>query len=69
MRDDHGITVANKACVMILFTARKRHVDYDLRRGNMYPLPVTRTNKYRNSLIPSKGDYITGNDCIRPMVA
>ena len=30
----------------------KGHVDYDLRRGNMYPLPVTRTNRYRNSLIP-----------------
>ena len=31
-------------------TARKRHVDYDLRRGNMYPLPVTRTNRYINTM-------------------
>ena len=30
----------------------KRHFDHDLRRGNMYPLPVTRTNRYKNSLIP-----------------
>ena len=30
----------------------KRHVEYDLRRGNMYPLPVTRTNRFSNSLIP-----------------
>ena len=32
----------------------KRHVDYDLRRGkpNMYPLPVTRTNRYSNALKP-----------------
>ena len=30
----------------------KRHFDHDLRRGNMYPLPVTRTNRYNNSLIP-----------------
>ena len=30
----------------------KRHFDHDLRRGNMYPLPVTRTNRYKKSLIP-----------------
>ena len=30
----------------------KRHVDHDLRRGNTYPLPVTRTHRYNNSLIP-----------------
>ena len=30
----------------------KRHAEYDLRRGNMYPLPVTRTNIFSNSLIP-----------------
>ena len=30
----------------------KRHVEYDLRRGNMYPLTVTRTNIFSNSLIP-----------------
>ena len=30
----------------------KRHVEYDLRRGNMYPLHVTRTNRFSNSLIP-----------------
>ena len=30
----------------------KRHVEYDLRRGNMYPLPVTRTNRFSKSLIP-----------------
>ena len=30
----------------------KRHVEYDLRRGNMYPLPVIRTNRFRNYLIP-----------------
>ena len=30
----------------------KRHVDHDLRRGNTYPLPVTRTNRYKHSLIP-----------------
>ena len=30
-----------------------RHVDHDLRRGNTYPLPVTRTNRYKNSLIPT----------------
>ena len=28
----------------------KRHFDHDLRRGNMYPLPVTRTNIYKHSL-------------------
>ena len=30
----------------------KRLVDYNLRRGNMYPLTVTRSNRYNNSLIP-----------------
>ena len=30
----------------------KRHVDYDLRGGNMYPLYVTRTITYSDSLIP-----------------
>ena len=30
----------------------KRHVEYDLRRGKMYPLPVTRTNRFSNYLIP-----------------
>ena len=30
----------------------KRHVEYDLRRGNMYSLPVTRTNRFSNYLIP-----------------
>ena len=30
----------------------KRHVEYDLRHGNMYPLLVTRTNRYSLSLIP-----------------
>ena len=29
----------------------KRHVDYDLRRGNVYPLTATRTNRYSTSLI------------------
>ena len=27
-------------------------VDYNLRRGNMYPLTVTRTNRYKHLLIP-----------------
>ena len=30
----------------------ERNVQYNLRPGNRYPLPVTRTNRYRNSLIP-----------------
>ena len=29
----------------------KRHTKYDITHGNGYPLPITRTNKYRNSLI------------------
>ena len=31
---------------------KKRLVDYNLRHGNMYPLTVTRTNRFKNSLIP-----------------
>ena len=34
---------------MQLFTARKRHIDYDLQRSNnnyVYPLQFTRTNRY-----------------------
>ena len=30
----------------------ERNAQYNLRPGNRYPLPVTRTNRYRNSLIP-----------------
>ena len=30
----------------------RRQIGYDLRPGNLYPLPVARTNRYRNSLIP-----------------
>ena len=30
----------------------KRRIEYDLRPGNTYPLPETRSNRYRNSLIP-----------------
>ena len=29
----------------------KRRIEYDLRPGNTYPLPKTRSNRYRNSLI------------------
>ena len=31
---------------------KKRLVDYNLRHGNMYPLTVTRTNRFKNSLVP-----------------
>ena len=31
---------------------KKRLVDYNMRHGNMYPLTVTRTNRFKNSLIP-----------------
>ena len=48
--------------------SEKRDVDYDLRRGKIYPLlPVSWTNGYCNSLI--RWDYTTGNDYILPMVA
>ena len=30
----------------------KRQVEYDLRPVNAYPLPQTRTDRYRNSIIP-----------------
>ena len=30
----------------------KRHTEYNIRRENVYPLPVTRTNAFRNSFIP-----------------
>lgn len=30
----------------------KRHTKYDIRQSNVYPLPITRTNRYRNSFIP-----------------
>ena len=29
-----------------------RNIEYDIRQCNVYPLPRTRTNSYRNSLIP-----------------
>ena len=29
-----------------------RNIEYDIRQCNVYPLPRTRTNRYRNSLIP-----------------
>ena len=29
-----------------------RHVNYEMRQSNLYTLPKTRTNKYRNSFIP-----------------
>ena len=31
-----------------VYSPKKRHVDYYLRHGNMYPPPVTRTNRYSN---------------------
>ena len=30
----------------------KRHIKYNVRQQNVYPLPVTRTNRFRNSFIP-----------------
>ena len=30
----------------------KRHIKYNVRHQNVYPLPVTRTNRFRNSFIP-----------------
>ena len=30
----------------------KRHIEYNIRQQNVYPLPVTRTNRFRNSFIP-----------------
>ena len=30
----------------------KRHTEYNIRRENLYPLPVTRTNRFRNSSMP-----------------
>ena len=30
----------------------ERHVNYEMRQSNLYPLPKTRTNMYRNSFIP-----------------
>ena len=30
----------------------KRHIQYNIRQQNVYPLPVTRTNRFRNSFIP-----------------
>ena len=30
----------------------QRCLSYDMRSANMYPLPLCRTNRYRNSLIP-----------------
>ena len=30
----------------------KRHTEYNIRQQNVYPLPVTRTNRFRNSFIP-----------------
>ena len=30
----------------------KRHTEYNIRQENVYPLPVTRTNRFRNSFIP-----------------
>ena len=29
-----------------------RHIKYNVRQQNVYPLPVTRTNIFRNSFIP-----------------
>ena len=29
-----------------------RNIEYDIRQYNVYPPPRTRTNRYRNSLIP-----------------
>ena len=30
----------------------KRHIKYNVRQQNVYTLPVTRTNRFRNSFIP-----------------
>ena len=30
----------------------ERHVNYEMRQSKLYPLPKTRTNRYRNSFIP-----------------
>ena len=30
----------------------KRHTEYNIRQENVSPLPVTRTNRFRNSSIP-----------------
>ena len=30
----------------------ERHVNYEMRQSKFYPLPKTRTNRYRNSFIP-----------------
>ena len=30
----------------------KRHIKYNVRQQNVYPFPVTRTNRFRNSFIP-----------------
>ena len=30
----------------------KRHIEYNIRQQRVYPLPVTRTNRFRNSFIP-----------------
>ena len=30
----------------------KRYTEYNIRQENVYPLPVTRTNRFRNSSIP-----------------
>ena len=30
----------------------KKHTEYNIRQQHVYPLPVTRTNRFRNSFIP-----------------
>ena len=33
----------------------RRDVHYSLRNANVYPIPVTRTDRYKNSIVPCMG--------------
>ena len=46
------INMQARSHVVNCLLPEKRHVDHDLRRGNTYPQPVTRANRYTNSVIP-----------------